>query len=290
MQWQGRIAPTPSGYLHFGNAYNFILCWLETRSRGGELRLRIDDLDRERFKPEFLDDIFRQLDFIGLDWDHGPQNAQEQEQYFSQVLQLDSYHHALQHLEEQALLFPCACSRSEVQERNGANFYRGFCLRNPPNEPADTCLRFKAAADTPLALRTPHGKEFLTLDDEEAFPIVQRKDKLPAYQLASVVDDIRYGTNLIVRGQDLWQSSKVQVLIAKALPANHFGETCFIHHLQLDDEQGQKLSKSHESPSLSEQYAGKSNESLWRDFIRIAQLPDLEPKLEQVLAYWKNTR
>ncbi len=290
MLWRGRIAPTPSGYLHFGNAFNFILCWLETRSRDGELRLRIDDLDRERYRPNYLDDIFRQLDFIGLDWDQGPQSAEEHEKAFCQVLRLELYEAALQKLQTQDMLFPCSCSRSEVQERNGANFYRGFCLRNPPEHGIACSLRLKVGSDLKVSMKEASGYGEYTLGEEEAYPILRRKDGLPAYQLSSVVDDVYYETNLIVRGQDLWQSSKVQLLIAQKLDAPSFGDVLFLHHEQLSDAQGQKLSKSKEAPALSEIYRSKSSEALWRDFIRVAGLPDLAPKPNAVLDYWKNTR
>src|SRR5580704_15637290 len=91
MLLRSRIAPTPSGYLHIGNALNFVMTWLWVRKEGGQLRLRIDDSDTTRSKPEFIEDIFRTLDWLGMDWDEGPQTPDEQQRIYSQALRAERY-------------------------------------------------------------------------------------------------------------------------------------------------------------------------------------------------------
>jgi glutamyl-tRNA synthetase len=86
---RSRIAPTPSGYLHIGNALNFVRTWLMVRRAGGILRLRIDDIDATRTRPEYFDDIFRTLEWLGMDWDEGPRNANEQTEIYSQSLRAE---------------------------------------------------------------------------------------------------------------------------------------------------------------------------------------------------------
>ncbi|RFP65784.1 hypothetical protein D0N36_07595 [Hymenobacter lapidiphilus] len=114
-----RLAPTPSGFLHLGNAVNFTLTWLLTRRAGGTLHLRIDDLDRARFRPAYLDNIFRTLAWLGLDYDHGPSGPDEFERHYSQQHRLAEYEAALQaaRAAHPALFYACRCSRTEPGPR-----------------------------------------------------------------------------------------------------------------------------------------------------------------------------
>ncbi|WP_460503336.1 glutamate--tRNA ligase family protein, partial [Hymenobacter agri] len=96
-----RLAPTPSGFLHLGNAVNFVLTWLLTRRAGGTLHLRIDDLDRARLRPAYLDNIFRVIDWLGIDYDHGPTGPDDFLRHHSQLLHLPEYNRVLRRLAQQ---------------------------------------------------------------------------------------------------------------------------------------------------------------------------------------------
>ena len=91
MKSRTRIAPTPSGYLHPGNAWSFLLTWLLARRDGGSIHLRIDDMDTARFRPEYIEDIFASLEWLGLDWDTGPRSLTEIQSTHSQHLRLERY-------------------------------------------------------------------------------------------------------------------------------------------------------------------------------------------------------
>ncbi|MEO7424697.1 MAG: glutamate--tRNA ligase family protein, partial [Fibrobacteria bacterium] len=131
-----RLAPTPSGFLHAGNAWSFVLTWLLARSQGGTVRLRIDDLDTARFRDGYGEDIFASLRWLGLDWDTGPRTVAEVKGIYSQQSRLGKYRAALEALagREEAggpLIYACACSREQVKRAAGASgrpgVYPGTC-------------------------------------------------------------------------------------------------------------------------------------------------------------------
>jgi len=127
MMLRSRIAPTPSGFLHLGNAVNFVLTWLMVRKAGGTLRLRIDDADCLRAKPEYLEDIFCQLDWLGITWDEGPMGVDDFRGRFSQQLRLERYREFLAGLARAGHLYPCGCSRREMRNLAPDGIYPGFC-------------------------------------------------------------------------------------------------------------------------------------------------------------------
>src|ERR1700755_812419 len=106
-----RIAPTPSGFLHLGNAYSFALTAALAEKYGAKILLRIDDLDRERVQKEYVQDIFDTLNFLELPWDEGPRNVMELERDWSQIHRMGLYKEALDLLREEGDLFACNCSR-----------------------------------------------------------------------------------------------------------------------------------------------------------------------------------
>ena len=245
-----RLAPTPSGFLHLGNAVNFTLTWLLTRRAGGTLHLRIDDLDRARFRPAYLDNIFRTLDWLSLDYDHGPTGPTDFERHFSQQYRLPEYETVLQaaRAAHPGLFYACRCSRTELARAAAADgLYPGTCreLQLPPDEP-NAAWRARVPPETlvvfsDLAL----GSQAITLTRELGDFVVRKKDGMAAYQVASVVDDVRLGVNLVVRGLDLRASTAAQLWLAPHLPGQaSFGQTQFLHHGLVLDEAGQKLSKS----------------------------------------------
>src|ERR1051325_8948231 len=121
-----RLAPTPSGYLHFGNALSFCITAHLARKTGAKIFLRIDDLDRERLAKKYVQDIFDTLLFLEIPWDEGPRNMKEYEDEFSQAHRLHLYEKALDRLKEAGHLFACTCSCAQVSLQNDGS-YPGTC-------------------------------------------------------------------------------------------------------------------------------------------------------------------
>lgn len=236
-----RYAPTPSGYLHLGNAWNMVLTWLLARSRGGSIHLRIDDLDAARLRGEYLEDVFASLEWLGLDWDTGPRDPKDFLAHHSQRLRLDRYRAALERLARaragygRMAVYACACSREQVRKAALAagtpGIYPGTCREKGLDLSApETSLRMRLAPD-----------EAVEMGDF----ILRQKNGDPAYQLASVVDDEDLGINLVVRGRDLLPSTEAQRVIARRLGAAGFLAAEFLHHGLMVSGAGQeKLSKS----------------------------------------------
>lgn len=248
---QTRIAPTPSGFLHIGNGLSFLYTWLLVRKIGGKLQLRIDDIDNVRTRKEYVQDIFDSLAWVGLDWDLGPQDLQSFEKQYSQQHRISLYNQSLNRLKAKGHLYACTCSRSQIKKRSGNGLYPNTC--RPLELDLDalkTAWRLKAPA-LPLTindylLSSPQISLATAIGDF----VIRKKDKKPAYQLVSLVEDIEIGTNLIVRGEDLLTSTAAQCHIASLLGEEQFGQIAFIHHPLLLDDDGQKLSKSAGAPAL----------------------------------------
>lgn len=246
MTIRSRLAPTPSGFLHLGNGVNFILAWLLVRKEGGRLKLRIDDLDSERCRPEYIEDIFRQLDWLGLDWDEGPFSPDDFARRHSQRLRLERYRAVLAELAERSRIFACTCSRREIQQVSPGGLYPGTCRgRSLRPETAHT-LRVQVEAGTRIAV----DPVSLPLDQALGDFVIWRRDDRPAYQLASLVDDLDDRINLIVRGEDLRLSTAAQLYLAVQLGWEEFLRSRFIHHPLLPGPDGRKLSKSDNALSL----------------------------------------
>lgn len=248
-----RIAPTPSGYLHLGNAYNFLLTEKLVRDGGGRLRLRIDDGDAGRMRPEYVDDIFESLRWLGIEWEEGPRNREEQETLYSQTLQGSRYRALLERLAGRGWLYACTCSRKEIAAAAG-----------PDGQYAGSCSEKELPLDTPgaaLRLRTPPDavvgwedgmKGSISLRPWDCMRdfVVWRRDGAAAYQLATVADDLAYRITTIVRGEDLLPSTAAQLWLASCAEEPQFETIRLLHHPLLQDESGKKLSKSAGSTSL----------------------------------------
>lgn len=248
-----RIAPTPSGFLHIGNAYNFLLTEALARTTGATLRLRIDDLDAPRVRVEYINDVFESLAWLGIEPDEGPQNALEQEQVFGQHLRMQRYNEVLEQLAATGLVFACECTRKDLQLYNNGGRYAGTCLnKDIPLDKADVAWRINTPPATAISIFNDHIAGPLRLDlwDTQRHFIVRRRDGLPAYQVASLCDDVTYGITTIVRGADLLTSTGAQLYLAKLMGFETFLSVNFYHHPLLQDEQGVKLSKSAGSTSL----------------------------------------
>jgi glutamyl-tRNA synthetase len=238
-----RIAPTPSGFLHLGNVLSFSLTASMARDTGASILLRVDDLDRDRVEPAFVEDIFETLRFLELPWDEGPVDAGDFERSWSQVHRMEGYARAMEVLRGSGMVYACACSRAQLANAGGDGGYPGTCR--------DKGLSLDAP-DMNWRLRT----EGRTLPAEMRDFVVRKKNGFPAYQLASVMDDIQFGVDVIARGEDLLPSTLAQMYLADVLlvagmaDAAVFKKTAFFHHALLMAEDGEKLSKSAGSTSI----------------------------------------
>lgn len=230
----GRLAPTPSGYLHLGNAVNFVLTWLLVRRAGGTLHLRIDDLDRARLRQPYLENIFRVIDWLGIEYDLGPSGPDDFLRHYSQLLHLPAYNRVLRRLAQQpGLVYATRRSRTSPAEP-------------VPLGTPGAAWRVRVPPTAPVSDLGPEGTQGLLADLMPDF-VVRKKDGVAAYQVASVVDDLRLGTTLVVRGQDLLPSTAAQLwLAAQVSETQNFATTRmqFYHHALLTDAAGHKLSKS----------------------------------------------
>lgn len=262
-----RLAPTPSGLLHPGNGLNFILTSAIARAKGGNILLRIDDLDKARCRKVYVEDTFRTLDWLGLDYDEGPQGVDDFFKNWSQHTRLEEYARALDKLRGAEQLFACTCSRKDVRDRSPDGRYPDTCLhRSRDFEAPQTAWRVKAPVHK-LSISVKNlaeGPHEAGLDILDAF-VVRQKNKLPAYQLASLVDDVLFDINCVVRGADLWESTLAQIYLARLLEFRTFTDAAFWHHPLIKDEKGEKLSKSKGAGSLKEwREAGRPATDLFR--------------------------
>ena len=262
-----RTAPTPSGLLHLGNLYSFLITKALAEKHGAKILLRIDDLDRERFKTEYVQDIFDTLDFMEIGYDLGPKNIQEFESEWSQNHRLSLYEAGLEKLRTQNLLFACDCSRKKIQQMDSSGYYLGHCQdRRIPLDRQDVAWRFNTFTSDFIKIKeNPDTWKSYTLPEDTAFFIVRKKDRLPAYQLTSVIDDLHFGVDLIIRGTDLFGSTLAQQLVAESLDDQTFKEVTFLHHKLLKGPNKEKLSKSEGSTSVqSLRISGKKPEDVYR--------------------------
>lgn len=287
MPQKTRIAPTPSGFLHRGNLFAFALNWLMARKEGLSILLRIDDLDRQRYRPEYLEDIFRSLDALGLDYDEGPHSIDDFEKNWSQKNREDLYLDALQNLEEREALFACNCSRKDILARTADGFYDGHCLeRNFKwQESENLSLRWKESSGEIVLKGWQQAQRSDELSTALAYPILYSKDGHVAYQLSSLVDDLHFGISHILRGEDLFDSSICQALIAESLDLKAFQAIKFHHHPLLMDG-SKKLSKSQAAPAAEIYRSSTARKMLLQDLKSYLGIPSGE-SLNELLQEFK---
>lgn len=246
-----RIAPTPSGYLHVGNLFSFLLTVILAKKAQAKLLLRIDDIDAPRVESAYLKNIFEVLQAFSIKWDLGPQSVDEV-QLHSQQTRIQFYKGILQQLAEKNLVYACTCSRHQVYERTGSSRYDGHCRSkaltlNTPNAAWRLKCEFGASVfmrneeDTMLKLELPE-----TMFDF----IVLRRDGIPSYQFASYCDDVYYNVDFVIRGKDLFDSTLAQLYLSNLLGSSSFENIRFLHHPLLRDRNGNKLSKSENADSV----------------------------------------
>ncbi len=245
-----RLAPSPTGALHLGNARTFIVNWALARQSGWRIVLRIEDLDSPRVKPGVIEQTIDILAWLGLDWDEGP---------IIQSEDLAAYSQAMERLAERSLVFPCDLTRSEIEAAASAPQQGVHETRFPPSlrpthrpesfEPRSSGWRFVvdpadiAFEDRLLGIQTSDPSQ--TVGDF----VVWTKRGEPAYQLAVVVDDALQGVTQIVRGDDLLDSTARQILLRRALQLAP--EPTYTHLSMVVGEDGRRLAKRHGDTRLT---------------------------------------
>ncbi len=247
-----RFAPSPTGYLHIGHAFSALFAWRAARQRAGRFLLRIEDIDRGRWRAEFEEAIYQDLAWLGLDWETPVRRQSEH---------MDDYASALARLTDQGLVYPCFCTRAEIRAEIGragaaphgpdGALYPGTCR----GLAAEEVLRRRAAGDA-FAFRLDVARALrltgelswrdtnlgvVTADPEALGDIVlARKDIPTSYHLSVVVDDALQGVSLVTRGEDLIPATDIhrllQALLDLPVPDYH-------HHGLLSGDDGNRLAK-----------------------------------------------
>ena len=248
----GRFAPSPSGRMHLGNLWSCLLAWLSARSVGGSMVLRLEDLDPDRCKREYCDQVMRDLEWLGLDWDNQPVYQSERTEIYAQ---------AFGELERQGLVYPCYCNRAErlaasaPHRSDGVVIYGGRCRdlsREEQNRLAETrrpAWRLRVPDEVYSFRDLLQGEYRENLERDCGDFILRRSDGVYAYQLAVVVDDALMGVNQVVRGQDLLDSTPRQNYIQNLLgyPHPEYG-----HVPLLLAEDGRRLAKRDRDQELGQ--------------------------------------
>lgn len=269
-----RFAPSPTGRLHLGHAYSALFA----RRQGDRFILRIEDIDETRCRPEFEQGIYDDLRWLGLEWE---MPVRRQSEHY------EDYEKALRTLRERALLYPCFCTRKEIQEeiaRAGSaphgpegHHYPGTCRRLTETERAD-----KMAAGLPYAFRLDSGAAAAALEKplrwtdrakgaQEAQPgllgdvVLARKDVSASYHLCVTLDDHLQGVTLVTRGEDLFYATHLHRLLQELLgldvPEWH-------HHPLLLDSEGKRFAKRNKSVTL--QYLRETEGKTQREVVEMA--------------------
>jgi glutamyl-tRNA synthetase len=239
-----RFAPSPTGAQHLGNARTYLITWLLARQSGGRIVLRIEDIDSPRVKPGAADEVLADLRWLGLDWDDGP---------VVQTQRIALYEAALKRLQDQELVYPCTCTRSDIEQAASAPHAEGHELPYPGTcagrSVADAVAltrqpfawRFRVA-DVPGFVDGFRGPVLLTRDEIGGDFVVWKSQGTAAYQLAVVVDDAAQGVTCVVRGDDLIPSTPRQLLLYQALGLSPPG---FVHVPLVVGPDGRRLAKRH---------------------------------------------
>jgi glutamyl/glutaminyl-tRNA synthetase len=270
-----RLAPTPSGYLHRGNAINFLVTARLASLTKARLLLRIDDLDAERVRPEYVEDIFRSLDQLGIRWDDGPSGPGELSEQWSQQLRMPRYLALLEVLRDRGVLYACTCSRKDLRAASQDGQCPGTCRdRGLSLDTPDAAWRLRLPLSSRVKVPPLHGPGWeLDLHTAMGDPVLRQRQGRPAYQVASLVDDEHMGVDLVVRGADLLPSSACQLYMAQLVGLPTFAKVRFVHHGLVLDAAGGKLSKSAGAASLKAMRdAGIRPDGLFREADRVVEV------------------
>jgi glutamyl/glutaminyl-tRNA synthetase len=279
--YRGRLAPSPTGYLHVGHARTFWTAWQRAREAGGTLVMRMEDLDAERSRAAYAEAAVEDLRWLGIRWHEGPDKGGPFGPY-AQSKRHNIYLKAWRRLMLRGFLFPCRCSRKDLEAALGAPhestpgspqisgkleplddepIYPGTCrhfLGRAPQLPGPTVSDVELPGGFNWRFRVPDG-EVVEFEDRNLGPqrfvagrdfgdfVVWRRDGSPSYQLACVADDAAMQITEVVRGADLLISTARQILLNRALGYNN---PAWFHCKLVVDHNGRRLAKRHDALSI----------------------------------------
>ncbi len=271
--YRGRLAPSPTGYLHLGHARTFWVAWQRARATAGNVIFRNEDLDQQRCRPEFVQAMYEDLRWLGLDWDEGPDLGGMYGPY-SQSQRRNFYLDAWRTLRDGGFIYPCTCSRKDLEHALSAPHeplhaaettsagppdpddevpYPGTCrdklsTARQHESPAGVSWRFMVPDGQPVSFTDGYfgARKFVAGRDFTDI-LLWRRDDIPAYQLAVVVDDELMRITEVVRGADLLRSTARQLLLIQAL---QYSTPKYFHCPLLRDEKNVRLAKRHDALSL----------------------------------------
>jgi len=277
--YRGRLAPSPTGYLHLGHARTFLVAAQRTREKNGTLVLRNEDLDPQRCRREFVDAMIEDLHWLGIGWQEGPDRGGAYGPY-SQSERRSSYLAAWRRLRDGGWIYPCTCSRKELalianapNDADDEPLYPGLCRSrsdaNQFSEPKGVNWRFRVPDGEEVGFPDLHlGPQAFTAGRDFGDFVIWRRDDVPAYQLAVVVDEAEMKISEVVRGADLLKSTARQILLARAL---RFPRPDYYHCDLVRDETGQRMAKRHDSASIRRlREDGRSREAVLRKIEELA--------------------
>jgi glutamyl-tRNA synthetase len=276
---RGRLAPTPTGYLHLGHARTFWLAMARARTAGpnAALILRMEDLDLARCRPEYAAAALADLQWLGLQWDEGPDVGGPHAPY-AQSRRREFYLAAWRHLRDSGSIYPCRRSRADVaraiaaphaEEEDAETIYPIEWRPHPEagqdaSTPADVNANWRFRVPEGVAIAFPdalQGPQTFVAGRDFGDFVIWRRDDVPAYELAVVVDDHLMGITEVVRGADLLKSTARQWLLYQALG---WMPPDWCHAPLLCDEQGLRLAKRHAALSLSALRAQGADPREWK--------------------------
>jgi glutamyl/glutaminyl-tRNA synthetase len=256
-QYRGRIAPSPTGLLHLGHARTFLIAAERARQANGVLVLRNEDLDPDRCRSEFTTAMMEDLRWLGIVWSEGPDCGGAYAPY-SQSERREFYLEAWRALRDGGFIYPCNCSRKDLASAAAAPndddepIYPGKCRARTDarsfNNPVGVNWRFGVPEGEKITFNDAHfGPQTYAAGRDFGDFVIWRRDDVPAYQLAVVVDDHAMRISEVVRGADLLKSTARQSFLYRALG---FDPPRFYHCDLVCDEHGQRLAKRHDALSI----------------------------------------